>query len=195
MGADIGRAKVMGDAVADAARALADQKRAADGEQLALMPLPTRFTGARAEHLQRASAERRGVGRPAGAENKNTAQLRAFLLSRGRHPLQLLIEWSQHTPTTLAAELGCTRLEAFDRLRALWADAAPYFAAKLAPTDDAGNIVPALLLQIGGQAVGSGGRKPWEYDGGPSLDHQQNQALSLPIDAVSHATVSHEVDK
>lgn len=186
-----GRSGVIGQAVAGAAAELAADRRAADGEQLGLLPLP--IGNPRAKHLRRDVERKNQAGRPPGAVNKSTAELRAWLLARGIHPLHQMFRWMQHTPQSLAAELGCTQLEAFDRLRLLWSDAAPYFAARFAPVDGQGNAVaPTFLMQIGG------GRAPGAADLPPWMDAPQtieNTAVSEPAPLVSHANVSHGEDK
>lgn len=193
MGTADGARGVIGAAVAAAAGDLGARKAAAAGEQLALLPVP--MGNPRAKHLRHDVERRNQAGRPPGAVNKSTAQLREWLLARGVHPLQRMMEWMLHTPQSLAAELGCTQLEAFDRLRQLWADAAPFFAPRLQPTDDQGNAVPFFQMVMGGNqvAIGSGASvPPWIYAGGPApLAIEQNQALSEPAEAVSHGDVSH----
>jgi hypothetical protein len=114
--------------------------------------------------VARAEAERRGPGRPPGALNKSTRDLRQWLLGRGVHPLETLMRWGMHSPHSLAIELGCSKLEAFDRLKAVWAELVPYFVPKLQPTDESGQAVPFLSFVIGGAEGGAGpGVPPWAY--------------------------------
>src|SRR5262245_53384965 len=154
-----GKSGVVGEAISAAAQQLA----AADPEQLPMFPIPTRHTGARADALSAAIAEqRRRAGRPPGSRNRATAELRAWLLSRGVDPLQQLMSWALHTPTSLAAELSITRAEAFDRLVGLWEACAPYFHARLAPIDGAtGAPVPAFNMIVGGQSAELAAMPPW----------------------------------
>lgn len=214
MGAEVGKRAVIGEALAQAGGALVAERAAVAGEQLTLLPVPTRFTGARGAHVAAALDARDRAGRPPGAINKSTKELREYLLARGVHPLQRMMEWMRHTPTSLAAELGCTRLEAFDRLRDLWRDSAPYFAPKLVPTDESGREVPFFQMIVGGQHAhlgAGGGAVPWldPVTGGawgasgavveasaapsePGAEIEQNQALGGEGPPVSHADKSHE---
>jgi len=189
MSANDGARGVVADAISGAAAGIAEAEKSAAGEQLPMFEVPTRHTGARAAELQRAIEHKRERGRPPGATNKATAQMREYLLGRGINPLQAMMQWALHTPTSLAAELGCTRLEAFDRLRDLWAELAPYFSPKMVPLDGDGRPIPTFLMQFGafGATPQAGGRAPWNY-----LEDQQ------VIDAtpqVSHGAVSHEGEK
>ena len=210
MGTENGRAAVLGEAMAAASGELAAIKAAAEGDQVELFDIPTRFSalrgGERADAiaaLERAKAEHRGRGRPEGAQNKSTAQLKEYLLKRGTHPLQQLMRWSMHTPESLAKELGCTPLEAFKELRTMWSDMTRYFVAPMVPVDETGQAVPFFQMIFGGSAgapLGAAGDiPPWERrdamaqgNGGQSVQNQQ------VIDAepiVSHDTVSHDVPK
>lgn len=187
MVSDGGRRGVMGEAVAAAAGELA--RRHDEAEQIGMFPVPTRFTGARGEAVQAAIAEqRRRAGRPPGAQNKSTVAMRQWLLSRGADPLQRLMEFALHTPTSLAAELGCTRLEAFRELRALWEACAPFFHGKALPVDDDGKPLPFFQMFMGGAGAADQARPPWKYI-------EENQPLRIAPDPVSHAAVSHEVPK
>ena len=190
MSAENGARAVVADAVSGVAARIAGERAAA--EQISMFEVPTRHAGARAEALQSAIEHRRERGRPPGAVNKSTKIFRDYLLARGVNPLQAMMQWSLHTPTSLAAELGCTRLEAFDRLMDLWGDLAPYFGAKMVPVDDLGRAAPMMLMQFGrfGVPKEAGGRAPWEY-----LESEQNQALLDVTADVSHGDVSHEREK
>lgn len=166
---------IVGEAIAAAAGDLAK----ADGDQLPLFEVPTRAGDGEADALlrarigaavARAEGERRGPGRPKGSGNRATVELRQFLLARGRHPLEAMMRWSMHTPDSLALELGCSKLEAFDRLVGLQKELAPYFAAKVQPTDEEGRPVPMMNFVIGGRTVGAGDRPPWEELNGTSID-------------------------
>ncbi len=106
-------------------------------------------------------------GRPKGAENLSSRQLREMLIRAGGHPLIHLARWATMTPEEMARRLDCKVVEAFDRQVAIWDKLAPYVAAKLAPTDEKGNAVPGLVISIGDQAinagigVSAGGSPPW----------------------------------
>ena len=188
MSADNGRAAVVAEAVNGVAAEIAGDRAAAAGEQLPMFEAPTRFSGPRAGHLQRALEHKRSRGRPPGSVNKSTKAFREWMLARGVHPLQAMMQWALHSPTSLAAELGCTREEAFGHLRGLWADLAPYFASKMVPVDDEGRPVPMFMMQFGqfGAPKEAGGQPPWDY-----LKTLENQALPAPEDPVSHGDVSH----
>jgi len=202
MGADTGRAAIIGEAIGAAAAELGAVKAAADGEQWPLFDIPTRFCGVRAldrphaaEKVERA-AEAHRRGRPAGASNKSTAELRKWLLARGVHPLEQLMRYSMHTPESLAVELDCSLLEAMNVLVGLWRELAPYFASKVPPTDDAGNVVPFMQFNFGdagGARSAAPGAPPWlAFDADQA---EQKQEVSVPAAMVSHATVSHGGDK
>lgn len=192
MGVEHGAAKVLGDAVGAASAALEKKSEAARGEQLPMFVVPTRFTGPRGEQVQRALEHQRRAGRPPGARNKSTEELKRYFLARGADPLQRLVEWGLHSPTSLAAELGCTRLEAFDRLVELWGEAAPFFYGKAVPVDGDGNAVPFFQMNFGGASSPGQALPPWLYEGGPApMKTLQNQPLETPADPVSHGDKSH----
>src|SRR3989304_877895 len=131
MSADEGKRGVVRDAIAAAADEHNGVGEATRGEALELFPAPTRFSGGRATHLQLALRARNGPGRPAGAPNLGPKEFPHNPLGRGVAPLQRIMEWSMHTPTSLAAELQCSRLEAFDRLKDLWSEVAPFLPQRL----------------------------------------------------------------
>jgi hypothetical protein len=190
-----GKAALVGDAVSAAAREVAELQQ--PPEQTSLFQVPTRFTGARGEALQRALVVRHGAGRPSGATNKATAEFRQYLLKMGVSPLVQLMKYSLHTPVSLAAELGCSKTEALRLLKDMWAELAPYLHSRVAPTDDQGQAVPFFSMSIGGAVEGLDNRPPWEryMDLAPSQETQQNQALPQPDHGASHGEPSHEDDK
>lgn len=190
-----GRSGVMRAAVAAAAGDLAQQRAAAAPEQLTMLPVP--IGNPRAKHLRRDVDRKREAGRPPGATNISTRELREWLLRRGIHPLQQLFLWAQHTPQSLAAELGCSQLEAYNQLRQSWADLLPYLAPKMAPVDPLGNVVtPFVQFNVGGhQVIAQGQQTPWEWREQRVKFTQQNQMVVDAVPAVSHAAVSHEEPK
>lgn len=198
MSADEGKRAVVREAVKAAAGEVRATHTAARGEQLDLIAAPTRFNDARGDHLQLALREHHGPGRPAGAENLATKEFREYLLARGVSPLMQIMRWSTHTPTSLAAELKCTRLEAFRLLMDLWGELAPYLHQKMpqAVEVDARTAGMLILGAITADQAQQIGRK-W---GVPDLqlaaqEVQQNQPL-LEADAEkSHGGKSHEDDK
>lgn len=166
-----------GEAVAAAAAEVADLHAAAEGEQVEMFALPTRFVGAEAdEQAARVERARGKAGRPPGAVNRSTALLRDYLLARGVSPLEQMFRWALHTPETLAAELDCSKKEAFLHLRQLWADLAPYLHARQAPVDDTGKPVPIFNLQFGATGgdmaaqIGTGSVPPWGYLEGEAVE-------------------------
>ena len=79
-----------------------------------------------------AAAGRRGKGRPPGAINKRTTEVRDYLLKHGyRHPLEVLAQFASSNVDELAAELHCDRIEAADRIIKAAKDLAPYFESAL----------------------------------------------------------------
>lgn len=192
MGANDGFGGIAREVLAEAG----DRSRAATGdqaEQLELVPAPTRFGGERAERIQRISVDARrarGAGRPKGAQNLATRQVREYIRAVFGDPMEESARWLLHTPETLASELGCTLVEAFDRLETIRRDLRPYFYAKLAPTDQEGRpVVPVFALQIGDRIIGMGDRPPWLED--PEVaraieEDKRKQALSETAANVSH---------
>ena len=152
---------------------LAVSARAAGAAALAaeqldfLAPVADRLDRADADAIAANATEERKRGRPKGAENLSSRQLREMLIRAGGHPLIHLARWATMTPEEMARRLDCKVVEAFDRQVAIWDKLAPYVAAKLAPTDEKGNAVPGLVISIGDQAinagigVSAGGSPPW----------------------------------
>jgi hypothetical protein len=169
-----------------------------DAEQLDMLMPPTRpsLTDDEQERVETAIKHDRR-GRPPGARNKATREMLEFVRKLGGDPLERRFRWAMHTPETLAIELGCTKLEAFDRLDKLWADLARFFYAQQAQVDGQGNAVaPRLTMVFPGQIApandASGApQAPWLYIEGRHAETQQNQALLASGDGVSHGDVSH----
>lgn len=186
------------DAVASEIAAAAADAAAAEGEQLDFMMPPTRTSMTRHElaRVEKAvKSDRRG--RPPGAENIATRQMLDFVRKVFGDPVLRRFQYAEHTPESLSIVLGCSKLEAYDRLMALWADLQKLFYANLAQVDGSGNAVaPRLTMVFPGQsapAIGQDGtiRPPWMY----IEETQQNQALLAPADDVSHDDVSHGENK
>jgi hypothetical protein len=165
--------------------------RAEDPEQLELMP-PTRanMTAAEQERVETA-VKRDRAGRPPGAQNKATREMLDFVRKMCGDPLERRFRYAMHTPESLSIELGCTKLEAFDRLDRMWSELSRLFYAPLAPVDGQGNaVVPRLTMLFGGQnaAAADGSVEP------PWIAHlrtvngkeQEKQALPQPADGMSH---------
>lgn len=195
---------IQGLRVAEAAKvavagALADQvaaERDAAGEQLDLVGLPERWSEERRGVLRESAAAARRRGRPLNARNIATREMLSFCRRVFGDPVLRGFQWLEHTPETLAAALGCTRLEAFDRLEAIRKSLQPLFYAAQAPVDDQGRPVPLFNLQIGTASAGAGARPPWEDPrgaawGGPVIEGEQNQQVSETAADVSHGDKSH----
>ncbi len=184
-------------AVAAVIAAAAGEAAAVDqGEQLELMPaMRASLTDGQVERIETAiKADRRG--RPPGAQNKATREMLDFVRKMCGDPMERRFRYAMHTPETLSIELGCSKLEAFDRLERLWADLSRYFYAQLAQQDGSGNAVaPRLTMVFPGQsapavAIDGTVRPPWVY----IEEQQQNQSLPAPASDVSHGDVSHGED-
>ncbi len=79
-----------------------------EAEQLGLLDLAGKpMTATQAE------AERRGRGRPLGASNHSSRELRRFLGAVGADPLMQTVEWLRLSPEELARRLGCSIAQAF----------------------------------------------------------------------------------
>ena len=123
----------------------------ADAEQLELIrdEQPGRDAGAAVQ------AARRG-GRAPGVPNKRTAEMRAYLLRRYPHPLEALAQLYSRPVEVLAAELGCTLLEAATLAVKAAAEVAPFVEGKmpiaidLTARSDLTLIIPGLNAPVGG---------------------------------------------
>lgn len=180
-----GKAAVAGVIAAAAPAAPAD-------EQLELMA-PTRpsLTDRQRDQVEASiKADRRG--RPPGAQNKATREMLEFVRKLCGDPLERRFRYAMHTPESLAIVLGCSKLEAFDRLDRMWSELSRFFYAQLAQVDGKGNAVaPHLTMVFGGQPATTAPdgtlRPPWLY----IEETPQNQALPAPANDVSHDDVSH----
>lgn len=147
------------------------------------------------------AAARRGPGRPAGAQNRMTKDIRKLILSQYRHPLVALAEIASLDTLALAAHLGCKPVEALDRQIRAAAEVAPYLAAKQAAVDESGQVVlPMLTLNFGNAAPASVGVTGKDGDTLSILDltrdmtrAMENQGLSEGEAEASHGHASHEV--
>lgn len=165
-------------------------------KQLELMP-PTRASITDEENRRvEASVTRNRAGRPPGAKNLKTQQMLDFLRRTMGDPLMERWRWAMHTPESLSIELGCTKLEAFDRLDKIHADLARFFYAQQAQVDASGQVpVPRLTMTFGGQTAQrlspSGAvLEPWKYLEAANAETQQNQVLLASPDSVSPSDVS-----
>lgn len=102
-----------------------------------------------------AVSEWRRRGRPAGARNKRTGEIRAWLLSRYAHPLEVLAATYSRPVDVLAAELGCTKADAAALQIKCAVELAPYIEGKmpvaidLAVRSDISLVIPGLNAPIG----------------------------------------------
>jgi hypothetical protein len=86
-------------------------------------------------------------GRPVGAQNRATREWVRHLLARHGSPLERLLEIAGQAPEALAAQLGCTRLEAFDRQLTALREAVPFLHQKL-PQAIQVEGAPLMAVQI-----------------------------------------------
>jgi hypothetical protein len=161
----------------------------AAGEQLDLLGLapPSRLApGERRDGLQAQMVEAgrvRARGRPPGAQNIATQQAKAWLVRMFGDPMIEAARWLLHTPASMAAELDCTLLEAFDRQQRIREALLPFIHAKLAPVGEDGRPLPMFQLIMGGaEGLDAGTVAPWLHDPevARTLEHEaeQNQGVS-----------------
>lgn len=115
-------------------------------EQLALLPLqePGKVVP---PSLGKPLPAPRGAGRPAGSQNNSTKEWTNFILSRYTSPLIAMAETYSRSVHDLAAELGCSRLEAYKLQHAAKVGLAPYLH-KRQPLEVETNGAPLMGLQI-----------------------------------------------
>jgi hypothetical protein len=150
---------------------IAEEKAAAEGEQLGFFAPPIPDEAKRREILAQAEERERKAGRPKGALNVSTRQLREYVLAHGKNPVIWKISWLTMTVEQLADYLGCKKAEAFDRQLAIANSLQGIVLPNLAATDEAGNAVPTINMVFGGGASSGVGpdRPPWEYIDGEVL--------------------------
>lgn len=136
--------------------------------------------------LASADAQRK-AGRPPGSANRSTQAFRDFLFKRNASPAMKLIGFLQHTPESLALELGCSKADAFDRLVGVARELMPYELSKLAPVDEKGNaVMPSFTFTLNGEAdagPGPGAVPPWERRRAEVVDVEAAPAPARPADA------------
>jgi hypothetical protein len=104
-------------------------------------------SGAESDEAVAEVVERRGRGRPAGAVNRATRDLRAFVTAQYRHPLVTLARIQAQDPVELAKSLGCKPAEALDRIQRAATELAPYLVGKMPVQDANGDaVLPVLNL-------------------------------------------------
>ena len=195
-----GKAAVV-EVITAAASAATAEAAAIDGEQLDMLMPPARANMTEDERTRAETSIRRDrAGRPPGARNIATRQMLDYLRKTMGDPLMERFRWAMHTPESLSIALGCTKLEAFDRLDKIRADLARFFYAQMAQVDGQGNAVtPRLTMVFPGQSaqpIGADGapQAPWLYLEAVKNDNaevQQNQGFLASAEDVSHGELSH----
>lgn len=155
---------------------------AAEGEQLALLPLSERGAEAPAD-LADMEPGRRGPGRPAGARNKRTEDWVRYLTSRYRSPLVGLAEIYSRKVSELAAELGFGSLTPEVALKLLAAQIeamkalAPYVHQRqpLAVQIDERRTVRLVVEEYDGKAADAGDGDALSILEGIVIDVEENQ--------------------
>lgn len=182
--------EIMSEAMANAAQAVAAPVApAVQQDELFAVPISPRLRkSADANALTPAAIEaegerRRKAGRPPGAQNRSTVELRKFILAGGVLPQKWMMDWLLMEPEQLAARLGCTLVEAFDRLVALADKLAPYTMARMAPSDDKGNAVPFFEFHLGNSAGDQAKIAPWQLD-------ERRRQIAAGLDRVIDGEVS-----
>lgn len=101
-------------------------------------------------------------GRQPGARNRKTREWVEFLQRRYQSPLVMLAETYSRPVDELARELGCTKLEAFDRQVEAAKHLAPYMHQKLPTAIELGNAdgIPLQLAVWAGLSAVQGGELP-----------------------------------
>jgi len=191
---DTAKGAIVRELVSEASAEFEAQAAAAKGAQLAMFSVPLRSRGGaeKAAAMQREIERRQGPGRPPGAQNLTTREFRNWLLGKGISPLASLMRYAIVPPDMLAAELGCTKIEAFREWRILQSELAPYLHAKLAFVDDQGQAVPFMQFVVAGQAITvNSGETPWDARERIAREMQQNQGLSALAPPQSHDDQSH----
>jgi hypothetical protein len=124
-----------------------------DAEQLELIrdQVPGRDAG-----LAVRVAERRGRGRPPGSMNKRNGKFRDQILSLGPHPAIALQRAYSRPVEVLAAELECSRLEAFQVQVRAAAELLPYIEGKQPVTVDLREKHDVVLIMAGAANVSGG---------------------------------------
>lgn len=118
-----------------------------EGEQLALLPLCELSYDASGEATVKKG---RGAGRPAGSKNKNTKEWADYILSKYASPLEVLAKTYSRPVELLAAELNCSRLEAYKVQVAAARELSPYIHQKQPTAIDVGeNGLISLSINTG----------------------------------------------
>lgn len=180
------------EAVEKAALAVREAAAASAGEQAELFALPVQAS----PQLEAIASANRKAGRPPGAENKGSRELRQWLLGRGVLPQAAVMQWIAGGPEVLWSFVtegkamgdfegrAALRAKVLDSWLRTAMELGGYFLPKMQPVDDAGRVVPAMFMFApgGGLMSAEGGQAPpWDY----LKPIEQNQALSEAGDGES----------
>ncbi|MFA5580517.1 MAG: hypothetical protein WDA25_01030 [Paracoccaceae bacterium] len=99
----------------------------------------------------------RRVGRPKGSRNRRSEELVRFILKQHSHPLLVLAQTYSRPVHVLAAELGCTPLEAFQLQQRAAVELAPYIESKKPVAVQVDQRVIQLTIHEGDAAGGGAG--------------------------------------
>lgn len=135
----------------------------------------------------------RARGRPPGAGNKRTADVRDYLLSRYAHPLEVLAQMISRPIDALAAELQCKPIEAAALVKSAAAELAPYMESKLPVLIDARTRRDVVLIMPGVNAPGVTIEQVGEMverDGIEGIDWSQARTSQV----IDHTTISESAD-
>lgn len=120
----------------------------ADPEQLDLLARETGSAGAAV-----IEAERRGRGRPRGSLNRRTAKFRDQILALYPHPAEALARAYSTPVEQLAAQLGCSKLEAAQVGIRAAAELLPYIEGKAPIAVDVRRRNDVVLIMPGAGAT------------------------------------------
>ncbi len=124
-----------------------------------------------------------GRGRPKGAPNKRTAQMRELYLKAFPHPMLQAGSILRMTIDELSRELMCSRYEAAELQRKTRADLMPYLESKMPVAVDLGaqEGLPVLVVH--------------EFEGGARQLRQAQQAGAMSIDGDLVEAMSEDEEK
>lgn len=155
-----------------------------EGEQLALLP---------ADDAEAVLPTKAGPGRPPGARNKATEELRAWVRGRFGDPGLKLMEWAFADPAAEARRLGAESAWAVRVKQAEWMQRMLPFFWQQMPAEV--KLAAKSYLAIGiSAAPGSvkAGDQALNIDPlSALLGMQENQPLSVTVEHELHAEVSH----
>lgn len=94
-----------------------------------------------------AVAMARRAGRPKGSPNRRTAKLRDYILAHHAHPAEVLAKTYSRPVDVLAAELECTKAEAYALQLKAAAELLPYVEGKMpVQVDVTSGGLPVMIL-------------------------------------------------